>query len=79
MGSSACRFVDAGSKVILSTGSVLTEHYNMSICELSYPSNASVAARLTDGTLLVVELSLASGGSLTVFASPYAVSATQQG
>ena len=79
VGSSACKFVDAGAKVILSSGDVLTEHYNMSICELTYPSNSSVAAHLTDGTPLVVELSLASGGSLTVFASPYAVSVTQLG
>ena len=73
-----CQFVGAGSKVVLNTGETLTEPYNMSVCELSSPANTSLLARLSDGTPLVVVLSLSSGGSLTVFASPFAVSHTQQ-
>ena len=74
-----CKPVGAGAEVILSSGNVLTEPYNMSLCDLTFPPNTSVLAHLTDGTPMVVKLCLASGGSLTVFASPYAVSATQQG
>ena len=77
--SSSCRQVAAGAKVILQGGETLTEPYNMSVCGLAFPGNASVLASLVDGTALAVELPLASGGSLTVFASPYAVSATEQG
>ena len=72
-------FVSAGAKVVLSSGNVITEPYNMTVCELKFPDDASVLASLTDGTLLVLELSLTSGATLTVFASPYAVSGTQQG
>ena len=75
----ACEYVSAGAKVILQGGETLTEPYNMSVCGLAFPGNASVLASLADGTALAVELPLASGGSLTVFASPYAVSATEQG
>ena len=75
----SCQSVKAGAKILLSSGNVLTEPYNMSVCALIFPSNASIMAQLSDGTPLVVKLSLASGGSLIVFASPFAVSATQQG
>lgn len=77
--SSPCRSVAAGAKVTMKGGSTLTEPYNMSVCDLAFPANASVLASLADDTPLAVQLPLALGGSLTVFASPYAVSATQQG
>ena len=77
--SSPCRSVAAGATVVMKSGDLLTEPYNMSVCELAYPANASILAYLADGPALAVELPLASGGSLTVFASPYAVSDTQQG
>ena len=76
---SPCRSVAAGAKVMLKSGDMITEPHDMRVCELSYPTNASILAYLADGTALAVELSLTSGGSLTVFASPYAVTATQQG
>lgn len=77
--SSLCRYVAAGAKVMLKGGDILTEPYNMSVCDLSFPTNTTILASLADGTPLTIELPLASGGSLMVFASPYAVSATQQG
>ena len=76
---SPCRPVAAGARVSLSTGAVLTESYNMTVCELVFPSNVSVLASLTDGSPLAVRLELVSGGSLTVFSTPYGVSETQQG
>ena len=77
--SAPCSLVGEGAKVVLSTGEVLMERYNMSICDLRFPTNATVLASLINGTPLAVALPLSSGGRLTVFASPYAVSATQQG
>lgn len=76
---SPCQYVAAGAKIMLKGGDTLIEPYNMSVCDLSFPANATVLASLEDGTPLAVELPLASGGSLTVLASPHAVSATQQG
>ena len=74
-----CECVGAGAKVTLSGGQTLTEPYNMTVCGLAFPGNASVLASLADSTPLAVQLTLTSGGSLTVFASPYAISATAQG
>lgn len=76
---SPCKVVREGAKVMLNTGEVIIERYNMSVCELTFPTNTTVLAHLIDGTPLAVVMPLASGGSLTVFASPYAISLTQQG
>ena len=77
--SSECRPVGAGAQVVLPGGHTMTEPYNMTVCSLAFPKTAAILASLADLTPLAVLLAFPSGGSLTVFASPFAISSTAKG
>ena len=69
-----CNPVKAGNKVSLYNGKTLIESYNMTVCNIQFPANCTVLARLGDSTPLAVQMPTESGGSLIVFATPFAIS-----
>ena len=71
-----CKFVAAGAKVYLHSGEMLTETYNMTVCDLHFPANCTILAKLADSTPLAVQMPVENGGSLTVFATPFAISSS---
>ena len=73
-----CKKVKAGEKVHLYwQQEPITERYNMTVCALNYTQPATVLAWLEDGTPLAVLVRNSNGGSLTVLATPYALSSSQ--
>ena len=71
-----CNLVAAGSVINLYSGEKLVETYNMTVCDLHFPTNCTVLAKLTDSTPLAVQMPVENGGSLTVFATPFALSSS---
>ena len=71
-----CNLVAAGSVVDLYSGEKLVETYNMTVCDLHFPANCTILAKLTDSTPLAVQMPVENGGSLTVFATPFALSSS---
>ena len=71
-----CKFVSSGSKVHIFTGATMVERYNMTVCDIDFPPNCTVLAWLEDSTPLAVQMPAKNSGSLTVFATPFAISAT---
>ena len=69
-----CKCIVAGSKVYLHSGGTIIERYNMTVCGLTFPSNSTILAKLDDSTPLAVRVQISSAGSLTVFATPFAIS-----
>ena len=71
-----CNLVAAGSVIDLYSGEKLVETYNMTVCDLHFPTNCTILAKLADSTPLAVQMPLENGGSLTVFATPFALSSS---
>ena len=71
-----CSTVEAGAKIYLHNGEALSETYNMTVCDLHFPANCTILAKLTDSTPLAVQMPVENGGSLTVFATPFALSSS---
>lgn len=70
-----CKPVAAGGRARLWNGQDVVERYSMTVCNLSCPTqDCTVLAKLDDSTPLAVQRHTKNGGSLIVFASPYAVS-----
>ena len=69
-----CKFVPSGSTVHIFTGESMVEKYNMTVCDIDFPPNSTVLAWLEDHTPLAVQMPAANNGSLTVFATPFAIS-----
>jgi hypothetical protein len=71
---SVCKYIASGSKVYLYNGETIIEQYNMTVCGIKFPSNCTILAKLEDSTPLAVRLQISNAGSLTVFATPFAIS-----
>ena len=72
-----CRAVEAGADIILQGGGMSKETFDMSVCDLQHPKNSTIPAKLANFTPLAVRVTLASsGGSVTVFATPFAISSS---
>lgn len=70
-----CKPVPAGGQVWLWNGKEVTERYGMTVCNVSCQAqDCTILAKLGDSTPLAVQRRTKNGGSLIVFASPYAVS-----
>ena len=69
-----CHPLHSGAQVYIYTGKTIVESYNMSVCKLDFPPNCTILAKLSDSTPLVVKLPFDGGGSLIVFATPFAIS-----
>lgn len=71
-----CTTFGPGQEVYLPNEAMVTEPYSMKVCDLSFPSNSSIIAKLGDGTPLAVKFTYSMGGSLIVLATPFGLSST---
>ena len=65
-----CKIYAGKNTVHVRGGYTLMEKYNMSVCDVDYPTNASVLATVNE-TVLAIQLILKDGGSLSVFTTPF--------
>ena len=76
-----CRLVGGGSEIVFTNEPNLYEGYNMTVCDLSFhlpPSDYDIITKLSNGDPLIVRTYFpnSNGGSVTIFATPFAISAT---
>ena len=71
-----CVALSPGEIIYLPNGTTITEINGMKVCDLSFPSNCSVIAKLGDTTPLAVQLTFGTGGSLTVLTTPFGLSSS---
>ena len=76
-GSTHCNNVPSGTKVMFLGGQSIMESKNMTVCNVSYPQNASILAHTSNGPLIIQVALGSSRGTVTVFVTPYSLSSSQ--
>lgn len=78
-----CNPVQAGNEIVFSNEVNFVESYNMTVCDLSVnlpPSDYTVLAKLSvnsDPLIVRIPFQNNNGGSVTIFATPFAISSDQ--